>query len=345
MASKFQRENSSFWWVKWRDDQGRIRRESTKYRIGLGLDTRECERHVATLSLKEKTNRIVRNDDHAFSRWVPGFLRVTYANSGLTYIRYLGSWEIIQAFLDENELISPIHVQREHATKYMEWRMAQKIPGLKGKKTVCRNSAMLDLTILRVIMYEAQKRGYIQANPISKLRLKKDAPRAKPEFTHEQITVIREALKDKPDWMRVSFEIALRQGCRFSETCLPMSSIDLDDGTITFVIKGGRKHNTKLHPGLRPMFEKMRADRQAMTYTMPERNSTRDWSRFFKRMKMPGYSFHCTRVTAITMLARAGVNEQQAMAYIGHSHSEIHRIYQRLKARDLSACVEAILVE
>ena len=143
--------------------------------------------------------------------------------------------------------------------------------------------------------------------------------------------------------MRVSFEISLYQGCRFSETCLPLSDVNLKDGTITFTIKRGKRHTTKLHRALRPMFEKMIGEGRVFTYQMPERNSTRDWSRLFKRLKMPGYSFHCTRVTAITMLARSGkVNEQQAMAYIGHSHSEIHRIYQRLKPRDLSACEDAI---
>lgn len=342
MASKFQRKNSSFWWIKFRDENGVIRREATKWKIGMGLETRECARHVATLTVREQESHVSLRDEHRFSRWVPGFFETTYGNSPKTLDKYQGCWRVMEKFLVAHNLDSPIRVKRSDATLFLEWRTAQKIPGLKGKKTVCRNSALLDLTIFRVVMYEAMKRGYILTNPISKLRLKKDPAREKPELEEEDIARVREELKRRPEWMRVSFEIALYQGCRFSETCLPLDAVNFDDGTITFLIKGGRRHTTMLHPGLKPLFEGMKEKSQKMTFDMPARNSTRDWSRLFKKLKMESVSFHCTRVTAITKLARAGVNEQQAMAYIGHSHSEIHRIYQRLKARDLSACVDAL---
>lgn len=344
MASKYERPRSPFWWINYRDKNGKIRREATEFRIGIGVETRACERRVALLTLQEADSLVVQRSDHAFSAWVPAFLRVNYANSPKTLTKYSGSWQIISTFLAARHVLAPLHVQRGHATEYMEWRTAQKLQGLKGKKTVCRNSALLDLTIFRVIMYEALKRGFIQTNPISKLRFKKDKAREKPELTGEQIQTVRAALLKKPAWMRVSFEIAIHQGCRFSETCLPLSQVNLADNQITFKIKGGRNHTTKLHPALRPLFAAMIERGQAATFSMPERNSTRDWSRLFKRLKMPGVSFHCTRVTVITQLARAGVNEQQAMAYIGHAGEAVHRIYQRLGANDLSACVQAILV-
>lgn len=342
MASKYERPNSSVWWVKYRDETGRIRREATKFRVDVAMDTREAEIHVARLTLEEKSRRHAQRDSHAFSQWVPTFLTVTYGNSPKTLTKYRSSWAALEKFFTAQGITSPLHVKREHATEYLAWRVKQKVPGLKGKKFVSRNSALIDIAVFRLVMYEALKRAYISSNPISKLRLKPDSAREKPEFTPDQIRDIREALQKKPEWMRISFEIALYQGCRFAETSLPLSRVNLRDNTITFRIKGGRMHTTKLHPALRPMFEQMIAEGRTLTFEMPERNATRDWSRLFKRLKLKGYSFHCTRVTVITMLARAGVNEQQAMAYIGHSHAEIHRIYQRLKARDLDACVDAL---
>lgn len=341
MASRYVREGSRFWWIKFRDSRGIIKREATKFRHGVPMDTRQCDALVAQKTMEEKSRGMVARDSHAFSRWVPQWFKVQYQNAK-TRTKYEGSWEIISRWMAGEGITAPAQVQREHASQFVDWRTRQKVMGLKGKKTVCRNSALLDVTILRLVMFEAQKRGYIAVNPISKLRLKKDQAREKPELSPEQIAAVREALVKRPEWMRVSFEIALHQGCRFSETCLPLSRVNLADGTITFKIKGGRMHTTKLHPGLRPMFERMMAEGRKMTFAMPEANSTRDWSRLFKRLKMPGVSFHCTRVTCVTMLARAGVNEQQAMAYIGHSQTEIHRIYQRLKPRDLDLCVSAI---
>ena len=78
-----------------------------------------------------------------------------------------------------------------------------------------------------------------------------------------------------------------------------------------------------------------------MTYDMPAQRA-RNWHRFFRKIGLPHISFHCTRVTVITRLARAGVPEQQAMRFIGHATLEVHRIYQKLKTGDLSDCVSVL---
>lgn len=57
---------------------------------------------------------------------------------------------------------------------------------------------------------------------------------------------------------------------------------------------------------------------------------------------MPHLSFHSTRVTVVTRLARAGVQERVAMRYVGHASATIHRIYTRLQVDDLKCCVEVL---
>ena len=61
----------------------------------------------------------------------------------------------------------------------------------------------------------------------------------------------------------MSLEIALHQGCRLSETSQPLDRVDLKRGTITFSAKGrnGKLHvfTTALHPGLRPLVERLKA--------------------------------------------------------------------------------------
>ena len=48
-------------------------------------------------------------------------------------------------------------------------------------------------------------------------------PPKKPELTDKEISQIREALKEEPEWMQVAFDIALHTGCRLRETHLPMN--------------------------------------------------------------------------------------------------------------------------
>ncbi len=164
-------------------------------------------------------------------------------------------------------------------------------------------------------------------------------------MTDDEVSKIRKELKRKkwPDWMSVAFEIAIRQGCRLRETSLSMRDIDLErkSPTITFNAKGGKRFTTALHPELIPMIKKWKAEGREKTCEMPLMPS-KYWWQLFKKLKMRHLCFHCTRVTVITRLARAGVPISQAMRFVGHASETIHRVYQRLTADDLDPCLKAL---
>jgi site-specific recombinase XerD len=71
--------------------------------------------------------------------------------------------------------------------------------------------------------------------------------------------------------MQISYLIAWEQGCRFSETCLPLSDVDLRRGVIHFRTKGHKDDRAEfpLSPNLRPLFEKLIHARRKFTYEMP----------------------------------------------------------------------------
>ena len=128
------------------------------------------------------------------------------------------------------------------------------------------------------------------------------------------------------------------------ETGIKVRYDNFDTNEITFTIKRGTRHTTALHPALKPMLKRLKATGQERTFDW-HGNMSRDWARLFRRIGLKGYSFHCTRVTVVTLLARSGnVSEQQAMRFIGHANEPIHRIYQRLRTSDLKACVDAVSV-
>jgi len=82
-------------------------------------------------------------------------------------------------------------------------------------------------------------------------------------MTDAEIDKIRDALKSQPEWMQVSFEVGILQGCRLTETAVPWHRIDLDNDRITLVAKGrnGKPHEftTKIHPGLKPLLRSLKA--------------------------------------------------------------------------------------
>lgn len=344
MASLYKRSRSPFWWIKWRDERGKIQRESLCLRIGIGSETKRAREIRAERTLEEAkaaTSVSRRGDKQDLVMWVPEWFRVRYSNSPLTLTKYQESWHAISAFFEERKIKRAEQVHREDVISFVEWRQKPSSPSVRASS---RNTALHDLKVLRAILYEALRRGWANQNAAARLGLKADRSREKPEFSSAQIDLIRAKLKEfkKPEWMKISFEIAIHQGCRIKETSLALEDVDLKTNEITFTIKRGARHTTALHPALKPMFEKMRANGHKRTFDW-HGNMSRDWARFFRRIGLKGYSFHCTRVTVVTRLARSGnVSEQQAMRFIGHANEPIHRIYQRLRTSDLKACVDAI---
>jgi len=271
--------------------------------------------------------------------WVEDFLKDKYRSSDLTLTRSLQSWKQWQAFLQQQELYAPRMLDYGAVMKFKAWRTAQK--RRRSKKLIKHNTALLDIRLMKLIMDEAVRRGFAPGNCVVRLGMKADKAAIKPEITEADLVTIREALKTRPEWMSTAFEIALHQGCRHKETRVHRSDVDFDRGVITFRAKGGNVFGTKLHPGIVGLLRTRFANNE-WSLEWGVKNTALAWHNFFIEVKLPNLCFHCTRVTVVTKMARAGVPIQQAMAYVGHASSLIHKIYQRLKPADLSAATSAL---
>ena len=338
MASLYQRDRSPYWWIKYRSATGKICYESTGHRVGIASETAKA-RQLRARKTQEEADTARVSDKEFFDCWVLTYLDTRYGKRETTLTKYRQCWNAISTFLESIAVRRPRQLKREHVMAFIEWR--QTPPKDSGVRPVCLNSALLDARIGRLIMFEAIARDFAISNPFSKLGIAADESVGKEEIAHEEETMLRTLLKAGPEWMRISFEIAIHQGCRFSETCLPLKDVDPDRNEITFTIKGRHRHKTRLIPALKPLFERLKKEGRKMTYDMPNQRA-RDWHRFFHKNGLGHLTFHCTRVTVITRLARAGVPEQQAMRFIGHSTLEVHRIYQKLKTGDLDRCVDVL---
>jgi len=191
------------------------------------------------------------------------------------------------------------------------------------------------LSLDTAILQEAVRRGFIYANPCVRLGLKRTPPKQKAEITDEESAKIEEALKTRDPWMRDCWLVAMRQGCRLSETAVPLRNVDLEAKTISFDTKGSRVHTAPLHEDLVPLVKTARAAERDRLVDLPK-YPAKKWHQFFKRIGLPHLSFHCTRVTVVTKLARSGASMSKAKAYVGHASDTVHRIYQRLMPVDVA---------
>ena len=336
MASIYQRENSPYWWIKWKDKTGVVRRQSTFLEVASVSQTRDATTLKIKKSLEER--QAPKHTGELLSEWVPVWLYAT--KKGKTLEKYIQVWSVFEEFFEEQSVIIASQITRDLC---MEYNLRRQV-GLSGLGKCSATTALFDLRILRAILFEALKRGHVQQNVASRLGIKMPRMKERAELSTQDIELIRLALPDLNHRMRIAFEIALHQGCRLRETSMPLSRIDEKSGTITFITKGDRLLVTALNPGLIPLISKLRGAKKKETFPWYQQIS-RDFSRLFKKLGLSkqGKTFHSTRVTAITRLARSGkVSEQQAMRFIGHSSSAVHKIYQRLGAHDLGSCLAAL---
>lgn len=352
--SVYPRDDSPFWWVAFANPDSPKGRQciSSKqrrddplgYKRALDLARRRAEDGRASAGASEGSG---------WDAWVEPWFRSKFseAHQARTLAAELHRWRWMRAFLGERNIVSPNVVTYQLGLDFMPWRLSHKTRGGKGG----HNNALGELRLLGRVMREAVRRGFVHASPLERMGIKRHKAEEKPEISSEEIVKIRAALAAREGhlpigerWMTISFEIALHQGCRLMETSLPLDHVDERAGTLRIRQKGDRVFTTRLHDALRPLIAELRAAGAVRTCTLPSMAAKR-WHWFFKgraERNQPAVAdrlcFHCTRVTVITRLARAGVPEQQAMAYVGHADEAIHRIYQRLKAPDLARCTAAL---
>lgn len=363
MAWLFKQARSPFWWVGYRDPiSGKVVRESTGFRIGIGEEYGKARACRAALAAKESECASVKVADR-WDAWVPAYLSVRYAAATRTYERIQHNWRFMSLYLDDNQIAGPQQLTRQHCLNYVPWRRRKnRSQGFNG---VSHNTALHDLKLLSVLMGEAVRRGIVQFNPCRDLEIRKTTPKPKPELSDGEVALIRteiakriekQASDDFPyalkfDWghfLRVSFEIALAQGCRLSETLLDVHrDIDTVNMTIRFHAKGDKYYETALNPVLVPLFQELRQSGRRMTFDPPKQRSMLSlvWKKFLKRIGLPHLCFHCTRVTAISRLERAGAPEPVVMQLVGHASTTVHRIYRRVSAKELARFWQAAPVD
>lgn len=330
MASVFRRPKSVYYWVAYRDPAtGKRTRKSTGIRADRADGKRLAKRIEADFTHKEMSSPRAREAER-WESWADAYLVARYRNTHTLATAKMALRDML-AFFKAHDIRTPAMLTYHHAAKFVEWRTKS-----GDLEPVSTNTARLRFVYLSVLAAEAVRRGYAQFNPCRDVKNVRVKPREKLEITPEYQAIIESELERKPQWMRDQWLVLMRQGCRVSETEVPMERIDTDRMTITLKVKGGALHTAQLHPDLLPLIERARTDgRKHLIERESARNWSAIWSDFFKRRGLP-FSIHCTRVTVVTRLIRAGHSPALISSFIGHSE-EINRIYRRLRPVDAAS--------
>lgn len=335
VASIYRRKGSPYWWLQhW--PGGKRKCASTGLRTDSAEETRQAELIAAEWSLREERARSLVTRRYSWD-WVD--LWIDSRKSAQTVAAYRHRWKHVRHWMRTRGISDPSQISYKHVEDYIGWRTTES----KGRKPRGRNTAIAEIKLLGTILGEARDRGELSVHPWPRLRLHKTPPPEKPELSNEQIGQCLQALKLEPEWLRLTFLIALYTGCRLRETRLDMQLVDFDRGTITFPApKGGRARafTRPLPTELRPHLEAIN-DGRRFSHDFPFQPS-RAFQHFFRRVGMEGFSVHCLRVTYITRLLRGGVAPGVAMRLVNHSSEMVHRMYQRIRVDDLMPFADAV---
>jgi site-specific recombinase XerD len=340
--------------MKYRDARGKIVRVSTGCDKN---DSAQIRKAHAMRREKEKEER----DGPSFLGdwlWVKEFIQVKYAARTVTRDRYLEAWASLTLYLEEKEIRAPQLLRREQCFSYVPWRVEWvEADKSRGKYRAGRNTALLELKVLAIVMQEAVLRGLCEGNPCAKLDLAKAPRTMAPEISDEQCNLIRSKIPLVTDplvrhMLAVSFEIGYFQGCRVNATRLNLRNgdVNLRDKSITFTTKG-KVHTTAMHSSLVPLFERLIAEGRDWTW-QPPKDAARTWAsaKWWKFLDRHGLKekigktvcFRSHRVTVITKLLRKNVSPEKIKNYLGHASTTMQEVYKRLNLSDLSDCTKAI---
>jgi integrase len=334
MASYYERSGSKYYYLRYQTADGIWKAKSS----GIVIDSMGAKRKIIQMvqeySLKEQC---VHGDGGGafFRSWVGSFLEYRYTNAK-TLWRYKNAWESVGAYFDSKAVTHPGEVTYALIHEYMRWRTDEKLCAKANRRPAKWNTALVETRVLGAIMHEAVKRGYILVSPCVRLGLPRRNSSEKREIEmdeQERIIAILEKRK-KGDWMLDCFMVGIKQGCRLSEVAVPMHQIDLVTGIIVLNVKGGKQHAAPLHADLVALVKRRRMAKAAILVDLPS-DASRQWHRWFAKHGFVNLSFHCTRVTVVTRLARAGFSEVQTMQYVGHASDVVHAVYRKLRPPDL----------
>ena len=229
------------------------------------------------------------------------------------------------------------------------------------KAGLAPSTVQIEGKALRAAFNQARREGLISVNPAEAVELPARRSVEKGVFTPAQVEMLVVAAEG--EW-KTMILTGYYTGARLTECSrVHWDDVDLMDAWITFpTTKQGKVHKTPLHPAFCVYLESLAGDesgflspRLASVKTTGRRGLSESFKRIMRQAgiddqmvqgsgtrRVSLLSFHSLRHTMNSLMANAGVSQEDRMAAIGHSTETINRKYTHHEAEKLLRAVSVV---
>ncbi len=341
MASTYNKPDSPFIWIRYKDAEGRWKSRNSGYRQDNIGDRKQAELEAQRTKLAEMERQPVTHTRSGFAAWVVQWIDQKWGHlqtcTPKYYKRYTLRW---LEYFDEVGITTPATVTREIVLGYLSWR---------ADNGADRNTAIDEIKFFAMVMDEAKQRKFVTGdNPARGLDLSRLPQRHKEAWTDDEVALVgaKLAAQDEFGWLHVTFLFGLYQASRLRQCAVPLRSIDVARGLINYpdeIVKGRKGFSQPINPEFLPILkaivEKRKALRHSTVCDIPGKGEVPpsvQWRKFLDTLNLQHLSHHGLRATFITRAALAGVPEAMTRRFVSHASQQVHEIYQRITAADVA---------
>ncbi len=341
----YRRMGTNFWWMRYRERDGTLRREST-----FTPDWHEAHKKLRSRLQARDGNflEVVRNGENlAFGQWADFFLE-NYSKppirepktheANLRAAKHLkfafATRRLIDLTADDIELFLRDRLRQHVKTKTSN--------GYRLRGTVKPSTVHQDLRVLRRILNVAVRKKLLPSNPCSGVEfpvLLKGMFRPHYVTWSEQQRIERHA----PEYLRNVIRVITETGLRVNKEVLPMRKEQADLANATVWIPDSKTPNGVAEVPLPPIAVEALRNQIALAkpgdYVFPnERNPRvhqkslkRVWHATLKKAGIPYFRIYDLRSTYATRLSAGGVTDEWVTQLLRQGDSQVFKKYSQMK--------------
>ena len=341
----YQRRGTSYWWMRYRERDGSLRRESTS----------TTDWHEAQKKLRERLQArdgnfldIVRKGENlTFGQWADFFLE-TYSKPPVrefkTHEANLRAVKHLKGAFATRRLIDVTSDDIEH---FLGERLRQRVKiktnnGIHERGLVKASTVHQDLRVLRRVLNVALRKKLLPSNPCSSVEFPVAVKRF---FKPHYVTWSEQQLIERfsPPFLRNIIQIITEAGFRIKKELLPMRKDQVNLSNATVWVCDSKTENGIAEVPLTPIAAKAFQNQISLAgpgdFLFPSRRSLLDhqksikraWRTALRRAGVPYCRFYDLRSTYAARLGAGGVTDEWVTQLLRQGDSQVFKKYSQMK--------------
>ena len=202
------------------------------------------------------------------------------------------------------------------------------------KKTITETTVNRDIQCLRHLLYWAVDEGYLQANPIARIRLERERRKKRPVMNiEEEILLLRHASDHLRDIVIMALDTGMRRGEILNQR---WEDVDFARKLLTVThskTPEGEAREIPLTDRVFALLSRMWKS-EGLIFSIdgkPIHSLKTGWKAAIRRAGIRYTKFHYLRHTFATRLLELGVSREVRMSLLGHTFGDTHESYEHVE--------------